>query len=142
MTGLPTKAGTIIFALVLTLAFPVLAQQQGDEVVTQEEFDQLRTRVNNLEGKVEELTQEISSEGGKESKLTEELRSVRNELAEVRTSIDEIKNNLKNIRENTFDNEKSLSALQEDYEASARRNLLVAASGIVIGLVAITLYWT
>ncbi|MCF7890806.1 hypothetical protein K9M78_06260 [Candidatus Bipolaricaulota bacterium] len=215
MTRIPIRAGAIIFVLVLALAFPVLAQGQGDEAVAPEDFDQLRKRVDSLEGKVEELAsasdrldevassnessiyslkeeqakiadslaslrnivsegqekwgsipelrkdletlqgrveklvselgkinQETSDEARKTSELADELRSVRNDLAGVRTDIVEIKDNLKNIRENTFDNEKRLADLQESYQASARRNLLVAASGIVIGLVAITLYWT
>ena len=105
------------------------------------EINNLQGRMGKLVSELDKLDRQAADEGQKVGDLTEEIGSVSDELTEVRKDLVEIKDNLKNIRENTFDNERRLAALEEDYKASARRNLLVAASGIVIGLVAITLYW-
>jgi len=105
------------------------------------ELKNLQGRFGKLVGELNKLDREADDEGQKVGELTEEVGSVSDELTEVRKDLAEIKENLKNIRENTFDNERRLENLEEDYKASARRNLLVAAGGIVIGLVAITLYW-
>lgn len=145
MTRLPIRTGAIIFALVIALAFPISAQEQDEEPVSVEEIDQLRKRIVSLEESVKELEKlrsEASDGGRSAGDLAEELRPIRNDLTGLRTDLVEIEDNLKNIRENTFENEKRLATIEENYKASARRNLLVAASGIVVGLIAVTLYWT
>ncbi|MBS3740178.1 hypothetical protein KGY47_02255 [Candidatus Bipolaricaulota bacterium] len=105
----------------------VLAALQGD--------------MKSLTNKLDRLDQGAAGEQEKIRELENNYKSLLEETQEVRKELSGIGDNLKNIRENSFDNEKKLADIEEEYQASARRNLLFAATGIVVGLLGIALYW-
>ncbi len=120
-------------------------ESQGSELDKVAELDE---RVSNLENKVKKLVGELGRltgvDNSQEEKLSElevNYSSVRGKVSSLEGELGDLESSLAKLRENTFENEKRLANFEETYRASARRNLLVAASGIVVGLVGLTLFW-
>lgn len=120
-------------------------KNQGNQL---EKISDLSERINNLENKVKKLVAELGSLNQKNSSNKEQLsqlegkyNSAFGDISDLKGDLNDFESSLTKLRERTFDNEKKLANLQETYRASARRNLLVAASGIVVGLVGLTLFW-
>ncbi len=109
---------------------------------------ELNERVSNLENKLKKLVGELgrlngvdNSQGETLSSLEKNYNSIERKLSSLEEDLSGFESSLTKLRENTFENEKRLASFEETYRASARRNLLVAASGIVVGLVGLTLFW-
>jgi len=120
-------------------------KSQGSEL---DKVAELNERVSNLENKVKKLVGELGRltgvDNSQEEKLSElevNYNSLRGKINSLEGELGDLESSLAKLRENTFENEKRLANFEETYKASARRNLLVAASGIVVGLVGLTLFW-
>lgn len=105
------------------------------------ELATLQGDMRGLVNELDRLDQGAAGEGEKIRELENGYESLLEETKGIREEVAGIGDNLKNIRENSFDNEKKLADIEEEYQASARRNLLFAATGIVVGLLGIALYW-
>ncbi len=101
----------------------------------------LENRMKKLVDELGELDQRISSDGQEVAELKSSFRSLQEEVSNLSDELSDVESSLTEVRKNSFDNEKKLADLEETYRASARRNLLVAASGIVVGLAGLTLFW-
>ncbi len=109
------------------------------------ELTNLTKGVESMNGKLNRLKAEADERDKVIGDLSSDLKSTGselNQLEKINSTLEELESNLQNVRESAFNNERRLASLEKTYEDSARRNLLVAASGIVVGLLAITLHWT
>lgn len=132
-------------------SFASMEETVKDRETELDRVSSLEASVESLENKMEKLVDELGGLDQSTSNNEERLedladledshKSLREEVSDLSDEINEVKSSLTKVRENTLDNERKLASLEETYRASTRRNLLVAASGIAIGLAGLTLFW-